>query len=64
MTKIVHPIGALVGEVVRIKWVNFDTGETLEEDHTAPPKETWRARAGQSETQADFYPPSRYGSKL
>ena len=38
--------------------------ETLEEDHTAPPPDTWRARSDRSETQADYYPKSRYGSKL
>lgn len=71
---IVKTVQAYVGETVRIVWTkrtqqpgNPDPAstqhETLEEDHTAPPPATWEARSKQSETQADFYPPSRYGSK-
>lgn len=42
-SKIVRPIGAMVGEVVRIKWRN-EAGEVLEEEHTAPPPDVWRKR--------------------
>jgi hypothetical protein len=42
-SKIIRPIGANVGEVVRIKW-RAPNGDLLEEDHTAPPRDTWLAR--------------------
>lgn len=41
--KIMRPIGARVGETVLIKWRN-EAGETLEEEHTAPPIDVWRKR--------------------
>lgn len=52
MSKIVRPIEAFVGETVRITWRRqmtvgphtYKTGQTLEEDHIAPPPDVWHAR--------------------
>ena len=56
MSKIVRTIEAFVGETVRIKWrraISYVGDgapqreiayEILEEDHTAPPPDVWRAR--------------------
>lgn len=60
MSKLVRTIDAFVGETVRIRWRRLpaphglpiydstsdpiDRYETLVEDHTAPPPDTWKAR--------------------
>lgn len=73
MSKIVRTIEAYVGETVRIRWRRrlYDetpniqaVDELLEQDHTAPPEETWKARKLDTALpQSEFYPRTRYGSK-
>ena len=45
MSKIIRPIHAQVGEYVRILWHGKDG--ILEEMHTAPPPDVWKARLQQ-----------------
>jgi len=47
-SRIIRPVQAQVGETVRIKWRNH-AGETIEQDHTAPPPDTWKARTRSTE---------------
>jgi len=55
-SKIIRPISASVGEIVRIKW-RAPNGDWLEEDHTAPPRDTWLARHEEQTQPADVEKP-------
>lgn len=47
MSKIIRPIHAQVGDIVRIIW--HGKKDQLEEMHTAPPEETWKVRVKQKQ---------------
>jgi len=49
---IVRAVKAHVGETVLIRWRNAES-EILEEEHTAPPADVWKARLTTPATEED-----------
>jgi hypothetical protein len=55
VSKIIRPIHAQRGEIVRIIW-HHEALKQIEENHTAPPDDVWRKRLEDAKALGDLTP--------